>query len=243
MLYIDSEGDAELHFRIRDHLGMCRACALWFSKQECFENALADQLAAGETMPKLWDRVLSRAGLTRAKPRPHRRLIFGGMLTAATVVLVVVSLLARHRPQGPDLARVAADLHEQLLEGVLEPDFISTSDQAVDRYLKQRVPFRVHCPPRTDVNFAVKGAGICLMSGQRPAAYIVGHVGKTPVSIWVLERAGMMTSPQDGFYHCRERNYEVVSGNIADNVVVVVGTTAPAVLDRLLSAYGTYPES
>ena len=41
MLYVDSEGDAELHFRISDHLGMCSACAEWFAGQQRFEQALA----------------------------------------------------------------------------------------------------------------------------------------------------------------------------------------------------------
>lgn len=103
----------------------------------------------------------------------------------------------------------AGSLHEQWLRGVVRPDFVSTSDQEVDRYLKAKVPFRVHCPPRTDVNFTVQGAGVCFMKDRRQAAYIVGHVGKGPASILVLDRASVEGFPQDGFYHCQEGNYQV----------------------------------
>jgi predicted anti-sigma-YlaC factor YlaD len=61
MLYLDSEGDPELHFRISDHLGMCPACAKWFHRRQRFEQALRKRLAAGElgsATPELWDRVL-----------------------------------------------------------------------------------------------------------------------------------------------------------------------------------------
>jgi hypothetical protein len=250
MLYLDSEGDAELHLRISDHLGMCPACAKWFALQERFEKSLNDRLTAGEATPELWKRVLSGAGISRGTSSTRRRFIRGGMLAAAALLLAVgLSLWAPRRHEPPDLTRMAADLHEQLLHGEVQPDFVSTSDQDVDRYLKKRVPFRVHCPPRTDVRFAVNGAGMYLLKEQQPTAYIVGRVDGQRVSIFVLDRASLAAFPherahlQEGRHHrCREGNYQMISGVIADNVVLVIGAAAPDALEKLLNAYGTYHE-
>jgi hypothetical protein len=119
----------------------------------------------------------------------------------------------------------------------------------VDRYLKRKAPFRVHCPPRTDVAFDVKGAGLCTVPEGRPAAYIVGQVAQAPVSILVLDRASLAAFPRDrahlagGRRHrCREGAYDMVAGVVADNVVVVIGAAPPEALEKLLDAYGTYPE-
>jgi hypothetical protein len=158
------------------------------------------------------------------------------------ILAVVLGLQIRGRSHTTELARSAAEWHEQMQRGNVHPDLVSASDQEVDLYLKAKVPFRVHCPPRTDVNFTVQGAGVCFMKDQRQAAYIVGHVGKAPVTILVLDRASLEGFPQGGFHHSREGTYQVASGVIANNVVVVIGTTTPDVLERLLNAYGSYHE-
>jgi hypothetical protein len=250
MLYLDSEGGPELHLQISDHLGMCPACAEWFALQQRFEQALAARLAGGEASPKLWERVLRRSGIRRPTAGRRRWLIWGSLaagplLAAAAILLAVLAVLPSH----DDLAPLAADWHQQLLQGSARPEFQSTSDQEVDRYLKSRVPFRVHCPPRTDVNFAVQGAGVCTIKDHLQAAYIVGRVDRAPVSILVLDRASLEAFPQatahlrGGKRHrCREGNYDTVSGIVADNVVLVVGAAPPEKLEQLLNAYGTYPE-
>jgi hypothetical protein len=124
----------------------------------------------------------------------------------------------------------------------MHPDLVSASDLEVDRYLKAKAPFHVHCPPRTDVDFRVQGAGLCQMKDQRQAAYVVGRVGKAPVSILVLDRAGLASFPGDGFHHCSTGACQVASGIVKDSVVLVVGDATADVLERLLRAYGTYPD-
>jgi hypothetical protein len=244
MLYLDSEGDAELHIRIRDHITGCPACAKWFVEQHQVEKRINDELSAADASPDLWRRVLTKAGLRKPLARRRRWPLVVGGLAAAMVLLavVLVGLQMRGRSKTNELARSAAEWHDQWQRGNVHPEFASTSDQEVDRYLKAKVPFRVHCPPRTDVNFTVQGAGVCFMKDLRQAAYIVGHVGKAPVTILVLDRASLEGFPQGGFHHCREGTYQVASGVIADNVVVVIGTTTPDVLERLLNAYGSYHE-
>jgi hypothetical protein len=157
------------------------------------------------------------------------------------------------RPPAPhrhDLLLAAVDWHHRLLHGAIQPDFKSTSDQAVDRYLKEKVPFKVHCPPEADVDFAVQGAGVCRFKDDRQAAYIVGRVGGAAVSILVLDHSALQTFPLEGSYlkggnrhKCSQGVYQMVSGVVADNVVVVVGAASLEDLERLLNAYGTYPDS
>jgi anti-sigma factor RsiW len=249
MLYLDSEGDPELHFRMSDHLGMCPDCVEWFAKQQHFEQALNERLADGEATPELWGRVLTRAAINEPVPARRRWLVFGGMLAAAACIVAAVLYQTVGRSHGSELATIAASWHEHWAKGSLKPEFVSKSDEQVETYLKGRVLFRVHCPPRKDVNFAVAGAGVRAAKNQ-PAAYIVGQVEQAPISIVVLAKESLDAFPRDraqlaqggGRHRCREGNYQMVAGITADNVVVVIGTASPATLERVLSAYGSYHE-
>jgi hypothetical protein len=246
MLYIDSEGDPELHLRISDHLRMCPECAAWFERQQRFEQAVTERLAAGEPTPQMWDRVLSNAGV--ARPVTNRRLwlVVGSALAVAATVLVAIQL-RRMGQAHSELEPIAAEWHDLWARGDLKPDLISESDERVDRYLKEQVPFRVHCPPRKDVRFAVAGAGVRTVK-DRSAAYIVGNVDKAAITILVFARDSLDAFPLDrshlalggGRHRCREKNYTMVCGVTGDNVVFVVGAATPQVLEKVLNAYGSY---
>jgi anti-sigma factor RsiW len=250
MLYLDSEGEPALHVQIQDHLGTCPDCSSWFARQQRFERALREGLETGPATVALWSRVLAGAGLAR-QPRRRRRLLAGAVVAAAAVLALAVGLAfyALRQPSSPELATLAAIWHERLIDGQVKPEFLSSSDEAVDRWLKFRVPFRVHCPPRTDVNFAVRGAGVCSLKGNQEAAYIVGQVENRPVSILVMDRSSLLSFPhesarlRDGrHFHDGEGQYQMVSGIVADNLVVVVGSAPADKLEKLLDAYGTYPD-
>jgi len=247
--YLDHEVDQELRRRIEDHLAACAGCARYFAREQRLEAALTERLAAGQATPAMWERVLSRAGVKAAAATRLRRLVVVGLVAAAVLLLTAVGLRIAQPAHSSELARVAADWHQRLLAGTVRPDMASTSDEEVDRYLKTKVPFRVHCPPRTDVDFAVKGAGVCTLKGQRQAAYIFGRVEQVPVSILVLDRASLNAFPRDrtrledsGRAQCREADLQMVYGIIHENVVVVIGAAPLESLEKLLSAYGTYPD-
>jgi anti-sigma factor RsiW len=241
MLFLDSEGDPELHLRIREHVGGCAACAGWFAAQRVIEGKITEAVSSGEPTPQLWQRVMARVPSPPSRPRRRRWLLPAAALSAAAALIALAVYLNGVRSAPTELSRNAADWHEQWQRGNVRPELESTSDHEVDRYLKARVPFRVHCPPRTDVQFSVQGAGVCFMKDQRQAAYIVGSVGKSPVTILVLDKSGIEGFPQ-GFHHRKEGTYQVASAVIAENVVIVVGTATPEVLERLLHAYGSYHE-
>jgi hypothetical protein len=242
MLFLDSEGDPQLHLCIREHLASCADCATWFAREQHLDQTLCEAIASGQPTRQLWQRVLARLEVPPVAARGGRRL---AMITALTAAAALIALAFGSQFWGPsiprELSRNAAEWHEQWQRGNVHPDLVSTSDHDVDRYLKTRVPFRVHCPPRTDVRFSVQGAGVCFMKDQRQAAYIVGSVGESPVSILVMDGSTLDGFPQE-FQQRREGAYRVASAAIAENVVFVIGKASPKVLERLLHAYGSYHE-
>jgi hypothetical protein len=252
MLYLDSEGDPQSHLQVSQHLGRCPACAEWFARQQQLEDAVRDRLAAGNNTAALWDRVLGKAGLL-SRPRfgSRRRLGMGGLVAASAVLLVAfLGWPWGHQPPPsdvPELAQDAAELHKRWLDGQFQPDFASMSELDVDRYFKANAPFKVHCPPRSNVNFSVQGAAVRSLRDRHKAGFIVGRVGTTPVSILVLDRSSLAAFPHDqarlaggGRHRCQEGGYQMASAVLADNVVVVIGNTRPETLETLLDAYGSY---
>jgi anti-sigma factor RsiW len=252
MPYLDGEAGADLHRRLAAHLDDCPDCASWFARRRREEEAIRSRLTAGGATPALWARVLAGAGVVPPRPRWARRLALAGAAALAAAVLAAVWLggLGRARPAPPELTAAAAEWHARWARGEVRPDLSSTSDEEVDRYLKAAVPFPVHCPPRSDVAFAVQGAGVCRLPEGPEAAYIVGRVEDARVSILVLDRGSLAAFPRarealrdGGHLRTRQGDCRLVSGLAAGNVVVVIGAAPPEALEGLLNAYGTYPDS
>ncbi len=248
-LYHDSEGDAELHFRVSEHLAGCPDCAQWFTQQSRLEDLLVDKLRDGPKTPELWNQVLAHSGLIQ--PAPARRWLWLASIAACAAVFVVAMLGTWNHspvPPSPDLAKLTGACHQRLVAGEERVQFESRSDLDVEDFLRKRVSFAVRCPPRKDAGFAVQGAGICQFAEQ-PAAYLSGRVEETPVSVFVLPRDSLSAFPhqQDALlkektHRCREGQYAMVLGVIDKNAVLVIGQTEPERLEKVLSAYGTYPD-
>src|SRR5262249_17517246 len=246
----DSEGDAELHFHIGEHLAVCPDCAEWFSQQSRLEALLKDKLGSLPPTPELWDQVLVRCRLKQ--PAPARRWFWlAGFAACAAAIAVAGAWVwppARVPPAG-DLARLTAGWHQRLLEEEEAVEFRSQSDLEVEGYLRQRVSFPVRCPPRKDAGFAVQGAGVCTLAEQ-PAAFLSGQVDEAPVSIFVLPREALAAFPhqqeavrREKTHRCREGPYEMVLGVVDRNAIVVTGRRQPERREGVLNAYGTYPEA
>src|SRR5712692_8981822 len=112
-LYHDSEGDAELHFQISEHLAMCPDCAEWFSQQSRLESLLAEKLNSQAPTPALWNEVLTRCGLIQRAPA--RRWLWFASVAACAAVLVAAVLWTWDRSPAlpsPDLAKLTAARHE-----------------------------------------------------------------------------------------------------------------------------------
>jgi anti-sigma factor RsiW len=248
-LYHDSEGDASLHLEIEEHLAGCPACAEWFHLQSRLEELVTAKLTKPPADPALWTRVLAGAGLKQPRST-RRRFWLAGAAACATAVLLVVAGLSRFRTpaHGADLMQVSATWHERLRSGEEPVQFASESDERVEAYLKGRVPFPVRCPPRKDTGFVVRGAGVNEIEG-RPAAYLSGTVGDVPVSILVLPRDSLDSFPAEleavrrhGTHHVPAGQYAMVLREFDRNAIVVIGGTDPAALERVVNAYGSYPD-
>jgi len=254
-LYYDSEGDAELHFQLNEHLASCAGCAEWFDRQSRLESLIEQRLSsepASESSAQVdWSNVLAGAGVTPTV-RSRSWMFFGSTILAlAASLLVLVGLYGT--PLGidasPSLLHLSAEVHQHVATGSLRPEFESDSDIEVDKYLLGKVSFPVRCPPRKDSGFAVSGAGLCELSGQ-PAAYVVGTVDRRPVSIFVLPKESLDVFPRqraslrrEPLAVCREGDTDMVLSIVDRNVVLVAGDVERAKLTRVLKSYGTYPHT
>ena len=245
-LYHDSEGDAELHFQISEHLAVCPECAEWFAKQSRLEDLLTEKLAAQPATNELWNNVLAKAGVMQ--PVRSRNWLWFASIAACLSIVLVGFTLYWNRSSSPDLTKLTATNHQRLVEGQETPQFKSRDDKKVEDYLRGRVSFPVRCPPRKDKGFEVHGAGVCTLAEQ-PAAYLSGFVDESPVSIFILPRASLTAFPRqqeslkkDKTHRTQEGEYAMVFGVIDQNVVLVVGRTDSKQLENVLNGYGTYPE-
>ncbi|MEJ7593412.1 MAG: hypothetical protein WKF77_17870 [Planctomycetaceae bacterium] len=254
-LYYDSEGDAELHFQLNEHLASCAGCAEWFDKQSRLESLIEQRLgseSACEPSAQVdWSSVLAGAGVT-PNTKSRSWMFFGSIILAlAASLLVLVGLygLPVGSDASPSLSHLSAEVHQHVATGSLRPEFESDSDIEVDKYLLGKVSFPVRCPPRKDSGFAVSGAGLCEFSDQ-PAAYVVGTVDRRPVSIFVLPKASLDVFPRqraelrrDALAACREGSTQMVFSIVDRNIVLVAGDVERAKLTRVLKSYGTYPHA
>jgi anti-sigma factor RsiW len=247
-LHRDSEGDAEMHFRIEEHLAICPDCSRWYSQQNRLEYSLIAAVASDIPTDALWDQVFGATGLAGGTRKLFRRRI---VLAASIFVLAtfVICWIANNTVSPAEqLAAATVDWHQRLASGEETVQFQSESDLEVENYLRQRVSFPVRCPPRKDAGFLVQGAGVFRIA-DRPAAYLFGKVDEEPVSIFVLARdnvnppAGEAVASGPEASHLRQLgDYEITIAGIDKNIVVAVGRTSFARLDQVLRAYGTYPE-
>ena len=248
-LYYDSEGDAEQHFQIGEHLAMCPECAQWFKQQSRLEDMLKEALGPESADRVLWNHVLGKTGL-RQPVRVRSWKWFAAVAASIAVVAALVLFWQGGSANAADLSKLAASWHQKVVAGQ-EPEFRPQSDSPdleVENYLHKHVAFPVRCPPRKDAGFAVDGAGVCKMAGE-PAAYLTGRVDEAPVSIFVLSDASLAAFPHqqqalrtEKTHHCREGAYQMVLAVIDRNTVLVIGQTDADRLYRVLRAYGTYPD-
>lgn len=257
-LYYDSEGDADLHLQVNEHLAMCLSCAKWFYEEGRLEDLATDKLRGSETgsskpTEELWDRVFHHCewrdpALRRPASRrrwPRRRVL--AMIGLAGCALAALGVWFVGGDE-PNLARLSAAQHQGLLSGRTKVPFASESDQQIEAYLRRMVNFPVRCPPRKDCGFAVHGAGVCRLADDQ-AAYVVGQVDGKQVSVFVLPReclshfpAQMSALSRAPTQHCRQGDFDLVFAQVDRNVILVVGRAPADRLLQVLRAYGSYGE-
>jgi len=253
-LFHDSEGAAELHHQINEHLAMCPDCARWYFQQSQLEEALAEKLRVGRPTPVMWDRI--RVHCLKERPStqqswfaPRGSQWLAALLLLAVVALVWFGAVRSPRPESAtDLASLSTDLHDKLASGREALKVYSDSPEEVEDYVRSRVNFPVRCPPREDAGFHLTGGGVCHFEKDQ-VAYVVGDVDGQRVSVFIMDRRNLVNYPvqgdalrRQGTYADRRGDCEVVMGELDRNLVLVVGRIATEHLRRVLRAYGTYEE-
>lgn len=259
-LYVDSEGDPEMHFRINEHLTGCESCRRWMAAQTQLEKrireALVEDTAVHERVD--WGSILAKGTQGSSfvqSPRFNSHRLIASVLACSILFLVagwfVYNTRVRVNDSAP-LLRQSLALHQHIASGGLRPDFESESDLEVDQYLVQRVSFPVRCPPRKDSGFLVNGAGLCNIDGDS-VAYVYGMVEGQPVSIFVLPKdaghgiANQNTRPKLSKTQrqlpmtTQLEDYQIAYSVVDQNLVIVTGLCGTRSLIRVLQSYGTYP--
>ena len=252
-LFHDSEGDAELHHQINEHLSMCPDCARWYFQQSRLEEALVDKLRVGQPSKLMWDRI--RAQSVDNQPAARSWLFARRTFGLAALMLVAVVGLVWYGVAGlgpdaeatPDLANLSVELHDKLASGREALKVYSQSPQEVEDYVRTRVSFPMRCPPREDSEFQVAGGGVCHFEND-PVAYVVGDVDGQRVSVFIMARDSRANYPaqdealrRQGILSDRRGHCGVVIGELDRNLVLVVGQVDSGRLTRVLKAYGSYP--
>jgi len=253
-LFHDSEGDAEMHLQINEHLAMCPDCARWYFQQSQLEEALVDKLCVGQPSKLMWDRIQSRC--VDKQPAGQGWFFAKGIFGVAALVVFAAFGLAwlGISPIGPgakttsDLAGLSVELHGKLASGREALKLTSDSPQEVEDYVRTLVSFPVRCPPREDAGFLVAGGGVCHFE-QDPVAYVVGDVDGKRVTVFIMARESLANYPaQDKALRRQATLAEdhgdcgVVIGELDQNLILVVGPVDSGRLARVLKAYGTYPD-
>ncbi len=246
-LYADSEGSPSTFQGINDHLASCEQCSDWYRKQLRFESDLSDALQVSTPTDNIWDMVEESVRRSSHEPLRLNRWVVASAASLLVTLLAWIMIVSVNDDRG-QLAQLAFSEHERLANGREPLQIASESDLEVEAFLKRRVAFPVRCPPRQDAGFHVQGGGICSL-GTSSAAFVHGVIGKRKASIFILPREELSRFAsewnslrnQDVLRH-RSGQLGLVLGTIDKNLVIVVGQDSADELEKVLRAYGTYPD-
>lgn len=247
-VYSDSEGDSQLYQDVNRHLKHCPSCATWYEKQTQFETGISAILRSETPTPALWARIEGSLPNTKGRFLTLGRVV-GGLAACLLLAIAISRFFDAADSDGADLTRLVSACHQRLTTGEEQVQFASESDLDVEAYLKCQVSFPVRCPPRQDAGFEVRGGGVCSV-GDSPAAYVYGLVGGGKVSVFILPRERLTDFAQErdallttDVVYRQTGAIGMAMAAIDRNLVVVVGQESPEQLERVVRAYGTYPES
>jgi len=185
--YLDSELDPHTNFEIAQHLEACAACRQVFEAERRLEASMAASLVTDPQTQTAWDRAMHRV-LVGDVVRPRRWHV--AVAAAAVFVLLVggwrAGVVARQ-----DLIRSAVHNHQTYLANRMSLDVQTSSPQIIETFFEQKLPFPVQCP-RTLARQGVQlvGARLCHLK-QVPVAYLLYHVDREPVSLFLLDEASL----------------------------------------------------
>jgi anti-sigma factor RsiW len=120
---------------------------------------------------------------------------FVGRLPAAVALVIVVAVVGALKStssggfSGQEFAKFAVDTHKLHTQGAVSLDIRSDSEQELNRWLRERLPFALTMPDKLPVQgeerpYRLKGAKL-LQAGGQPAVYIGYEMESGPASLVV----------------------------------------------------------
>lgn len=239
--YLDSELDPHTSFEIAQHLETCVACRQAFEAERRLETSLASSLTPDPGTQAAWDRAVRHVGA-----RPAWRLRrWQAAVAAAGLVLALAGGWRGWLVAHQDLVRSAIRNHQQYLANRMALDVQSSSPEIVEAFFHEKLPFRVQCPrDLTSQGIRLIGARLCHLK-RVPVAYLLYHVENRPVSVFLLDEAGLAqfrqaertlgTPGAPGRY--AESGASVITVRLPRGAICAVGEVPRATLERLVVAH------
>lgn len=235
-LYLDSELDTERSFEVERHLESCAECAGLFEAEKKFDERLGRFLRRGQATGPLWENVEAQIA-----PKRFAKLkaFWPAALAASTMIAGGVVFVAKSRTL--DLANAVEECHSAYVHQLTTPEFTGAVPDKIARQLGGELDAAAFTYRPSEPAFVSSGARLCHVEGM-PVALILGHSGKTPVSMIVLKKSEL-----DHFPHMKQRlesgdpivcgrsgRYQFAARCVDDHVVCLVGDTPRPVLEDLL---------
>lgn len=239
--YLDSELDPHTNFEIAQHLEACAACRQVFEAERQLEASVAASLATDPQTQAAWDRAVHHV-LAGGILKPRRWQL---AVAAATLLLVLVGGWRAVVVARQDLVRAALHNHQTYLANRMTLDVQSSSPEIVEAFFYEKLPFRVQCPrDLTSQGIRLIGARLCHLK-RVPVAYLLYHVDNRPVSVFLLDEAGLAqfrqaermlgTPGAPGRY--AESGASVITVRLPRGAICAVGEVPRATLERLVVAH------
>ena len=179
--YADDELTVEGAIEVEAHLERCASCRDDFERQRSLCRAVAELCPPGPPPPGLEQRV---AAALRA-PRAVRPVVVSALAAAALGVVLVWAVGPRSERNLPPEIWAALGVHRAAARGTLPPGLVSSDVAEVNRWLHGAMPSFPDVPEAESRGFAVRGAAIVKLGGER-AAYVLYQAGARPISLFVL---------------------------------------------------------
>jgi anti-sigma factor RsiW len=222
-----------MHAALCDHCGpLLRAATSVDDDPSPQEEKLLAELQAPsrpDPIPQLPLRVPSAP--------PHRQFI--RWLVPALALMVIVGVLLTRPPSSPTpvsgakFAEFAVSTHRQHAQGSLALDVRSDSQQALNEWLKTRLPFSLDLPaspgaPGEERPYRLEGARLVQVAGK-PAAFIAYQMQTGPVSLVVTPDSVAVASggvkvdfKKVSFHYRTVEGYKVVTWSLHGRTYALV---------------------
>lgn len=235
--FIDGELSPAEANGIQQHLVGCQRCTLRVLSATQLKAATAragERFAPSpEALARFTSQLRPQAPQGPSRVRPFRPNAFRWFVwpALATALLFAVSLAGwQHMRQSNTLTAELLDQHLATLSSGASPQVISTDRHTVKPWFQGKIPFSFNIPETLPPDTTLQGADLTYIAGQ-PAALLLFTIHKHEVSIFLTQRAGILTAMPS----TARAGFAVHSTATQDLRIVAVSDVNPAELDRLVA--------